>query len=886
MAGDLAELRALIDADTGGFMRGMDQVDRRMGQTQQKMSGVGRAGLAMGRVAKVGALALGGGMLIGGAAVAKIGLSMSMLKQNAQIAFTTMTGSGAKATKMMADLQKFAATTPFEFRELIPAAQRLMAMGFAAKDVVPILTDVGNAAAGLGIGTEGVNRITLALGQMSAKGHVAGGELMQLTEAGVPAIRYLAKAFHVSTSEMSDMVEKGLVPADKGIKAIRDGMRGDFGGLMEKQSKTLAGAVSNIKDSFTAIASGLTDLFVPALTKGALRFSGFLAKLQRPLDVSGRKVSVKMAAKIIWEDVEPMLKDAADSLWGSMKSGLQSAFDAVAGSDQMTLSPLKGVQGFGGQTVIPFKPVFQVQDQDSKGVLTTWFQNNVQPVIDDWNSKGNEGGRSFFQRMRQGAAAEVPLMAKGFADMMLTGPLQALDGIMRGDARRIGQGFMTTLGGAFRASGLGVVKDALMAVIGNDLRNALGTMGSLIAHGAGTIAGRAAQLGRGIVTGIITGTGNLASAVWGAVRSKIDSVSSHSVAGTFKKMGGTIITGIVSGLTGLATRVWGAISGALSGIHGHISLPVPHIDIGHLSGPGGISIPYPSGLSFASGTMTTRAQMALIGEKGREYVIPVTGSNRARGLALWKKAGRDLGVPGMAAGGVTGGTFQRIPPDPSFRRGMTLQQMQQVLGDYEANTSRFRDAYALSGGVTTPAESAALARRIGVEQGMIATIINRRRTLARALATARRRLRHAKTKKGRASIRKQIKGLQAQLGAVSEHDLAQSGYDLENDRQQYLADARARPAPPEPEDTSPADSGGVRGVDPGAGVFEGSGGGGGGLSGGGGGGGGGPTYITIDMRGAVVTVDDFVSQVREKLAAYGKSNGSIFGNVQADTVPR
>jgi len=52
----------------------------------------------------------------------------------------------------------------FEFPSLIEASKRMLAYGFAAEEVLPTLRAVGDAAAALGAGSEGIDRITLALG--------------------------------------------------------------------------------------------------------------------------------------------------------------------------------------------------------------------------------------------------------------------------------------------------------------------------------------------------------------------------------------------------------------------------------------------------------------------------------------------------------------------------------------------------------------------------------------------------------------------------------------------------------------------------------------------------------------------------------------------------
>jgi tape measure domain-containing protein len=192
------------------------------------------------------------------AAVAGLGIQFNAMQEQAQIAFTTLLGSGEKARRFLEEMKEFAAKTPFEFPDLVRASQRLLAMGFAANQIKPLLTSVGDAAAGLGGSADTIDRITLALGQMAGRGRVATQEMNQLTEVGIPAWRLLAEGMGVSEQKLRDMVEKGLVPADKSIQILQEGMNKAFGGQMAKQAETFSGLLSTIKDEARFIAGDLT----------------------------------------------------------------------------------------------------------------------------------------------------------------------------------------------------------------------------------------------------------------------------------------------------------------------------------------------------------------------------------------------------------------------------------------------------------------------------------------------------------------------------------------------------------------------------------------------------------------------------------------------------
>ena len=216
---------------------------------------------------------IGMGAFAGGAgAMMKASLDVAGEAEQAQIAFNTMLRSEKEAGRFLQELEKFSIETPFELPQLREASRRLLAYGYSAKDIIPILKTVGDAAAGLGLGAEGIDRITLAIGQIRAKAKLSGEEMRQLAETGVPAWGYIAKALGVSTQEAMKMSEKGLIPAEKAIDAILAGMRKDFGGLMEKQARTLQGLLSTLRDFamieiFGAFGEGLRQGLMPLLTK-------------------------------------------------------------------------------------------------------------------------------------------------------------------------------------------------------------------------------------------------------------------------------------------------------------------------------------------------------------------------------------------------------------------------------------------------------------------------------------------------------------------------------------------------------------------------------------------------------------------------------------------
>lgn len=161
-----------------------------------------------------------------------------------------MLGSTEKASAMIEKMREFAAKTPLTLENVISGGSLLMSYGVDESNLIDTMTKLGDLARG---NAEKMDRITLAYGQMLAKGKVTGEELMQMTEAGVPLQTALAESIGVTGEEFSKMVSAGKVGIDDLNKAITGLTTGDgkFAGMMEKQSQTMQGMLSTLQDNIS-----------------------------------------------------------------------------------------------------------------------------------------------------------------------------------------------------------------------------------------------------------------------------------------------------------------------------------------------------------------------------------------------------------------------------------------------------------------------------------------------------------------------------------------------------------------------------------------------------------------------------------------------------------
>lgn len=251
---EVARLQVVIGARINEFNKEMGALQKNVKRTFASDN----LGISKGAVGAI----VGVGVALGALGLASVKAAGQM--EQTRIAFTTLLKDGEKAKSFLSELEKFAASTPFELPGVLDASKRLLAFGFSAEQVIPILTAVGDSAAALGIGEEGIQRLTLAIGQMQAKGKVSAEEMLQLAEAGVPAWEMLANKIGTDIPTAMDKASKGQISAAEGIQAVISGMNSKFGGMMEQQSQTINGIMSNIQDSVTQSMVVIGDKIIEA----------------------------------------------------------------------------------------------------------------------------------------------------------------------------------------------------------------------------------------------------------------------------------------------------------------------------------------------------------------------------------------------------------------------------------------------------------------------------------------------------------------------------------------------------------------------------------------------------------------------------------------------
>ena len=186
-----------------------------------------------------------------------------------------------KAEQLFSQIKAAAVKSPFEIKDLVSYTKQLAAYKIETNELFDTMMRLSDISAGLGAD---MSRIVLAYGQIKGAGVLKGTELRQITELGIPMVDLLAKKLTdlrgelVTTGDVFKLISEKAISFTT-VKEIFDDMTnagGMFYKMQEKQSETLAGKWSNLKDSIsiaygemgnTRLASGAMNAMI-AILKG------------------------------------------------------------------------------------------------------------------------------------------------------------------------------------------------------------------------------------------------------------------------------------------------------------------------------------------------------------------------------------------------------------------------------------------------------------------------------------------------------------------------------------------------------------------------------------------------------------------------------------------
>lgn len=187
--------------------------------------------------------------------------------QQLEISFKTMLGSGEQANELLAQLAQTAASTPFDLQGIASSAKNMLAYGFAADQVNDTIVRLGNVAAGL---SQPLGDIVYLYGSLRASGRVTNIDIRQFANRGIPIYEELAKVLGKSVSEINRLVSAGKVGFSDIEQAFQNmtNKGGKFYNLMQAQSESLTGQISNLQDNIDMMFNELGKASEGVLSSG------------------------------------------------------------------------------------------------------------------------------------------------------------------------------------------------------------------------------------------------------------------------------------------------------------------------------------------------------------------------------------------------------------------------------------------------------------------------------------------------------------------------------------------------------------------------------------------------------------------------------------------
>lgn len=343
----IASLSVMLTANPAGFVGGLTLAEKSVARFKGKIeTELTNAGSSInGMLGTVGTLATG----FAAVGAVKWGVEVAAQAEQSLTTLETMLGSGDKAKAMFTDLQKLAAKTALTQQDLMKGSTMLLTGGFNEKDILPILTLLTDAASANPAGmSQGFEQLSKALADIKVKGKLAGEEAKQLRNAMIPVADILAKKFGRTAADVEKMIADGSVDAATAITSVLEYSQTRFAGLAAKQSTTLGGLWTTLKDDVGNALGDISAELVKSLNvkEGMQGMSAWFVDLRaNTKEIAAVLGSVIGAALESGNAVKDVLVAIGSSLVSELPGGFNTATDASRTWRNATVDNVERVLG-------------------------------------------------------------------------------------------------------------------------------------------------------------------------------------------------------------------------------------------------------------------------------------------------------------------------------------------------------------------------------------------------------------------------------------------------------------------------------------------------------------------------------------------------------------
>lgn len=212
-------------------------------------------------------------------AIAKLGSEAEMTST----AFSVLVGNEEKAGKILKEIAQFGQESPFDKMGLTENAKQMLAFGVETDKVMTYLRQLGDISGGQ---KEKLDGLSLVMGQVSAAGKLSGQDNLQFINAGFNPLKELQKMHPEKTyAELQKAMSKGAITSQHVAEALQHATQegGQFYGMMDRQSKTLAGRFASLVDNVQEMAVGLYQKIEPILKSVVDHLAGMIPYVSQML---------------------------------------------------------------------------------------------------------------------------------------------------------------------------------------------------------------------------------------------------------------------------------------------------------------------------------------------------------------------------------------------------------------------------------------------------------------------------------------------------------------------------------------------------------------------------------------------------------------------------
>ena len=477
----------------------------------------------------------------------KAGIDYNATLETSRIKWETLLGSQEKANKMLKDIEKFAADTPFEKMGVEAMATQLHNAGFSGQALFDQLTKFGDLSGAFGIQADSLQEMVRQYAQVKQAGVAYTEDLNILQDRGIPIYKAIAEECGIATKDVKKWASEGKISADIYQAALDNLAKGVEGG-MQKQSQSFSGMISTLKDNMNQAAGILAQPIFDTLKGGLQSVLPFIEKIITSLSENGLMGTIQRFAPGIepfvqtaisifttmgesvgviiqsmtnfWNEHSNWLMPLITFVWGFISNVILNAITAIGTIVQSGLAVIDGVINF-------FQNLFKGNFQGCWESIKQIFSNAIAFIISWMQVSFVAKGISLVKNM----ATSVPNLITGlwnagknlfsqgvsacinFVKNLLSGATSNFNTL-----RTFGANAFQALWQVART----MMSNLLNSVISN-IRQVPTTISNFMNQAVNVLKGiNLFSIGKNMIQGLINGIKNMAGNVVGAISGVVD----------------------------------------------------------------------------------------------------------------------------------------------------------------------------------------------------------------------------------------------------------------------------------------------------------------------------------------------------------------------------